>query len=100
MLFEGNAKITERLFGVKTGVLAPGYAADVIISDYIPTTPMNGDNCNSHILFGMSGRSIITTMANGRILMKDRELIGIDEEAILAKSRELAAKLTSRINSR
>ena len=32
--------------------------------------------------------------------MKDRELLNIDEEAILAKSREAAKKLADRINHR
>ncbi|MEG0377283.1 MAG: amidohydrolase family protein, partial [Eubacterium sp.] len=98
MLFNNNATIAKRAFGKTLGVLKAGAAADVIVSDYIPTTPMTADNYNSHILFGMCGRSIITTIANGKILMKDRELIGIDEGAILAKSREAAKKLADRIN--
>ena len=100
MLFNNNPAIAKRLFGKTLGVLAPGAAADIIITDYNPTTPMNADNYNSHILFGMCGRSVITTMINGKVLMKDRELLNIDEEAILAKSREAAKKLADRINHR
>ena len=37
-------------------------------------------------------------MCDGRLLMKDRELIGIDEEAEMAKSRDLAQKMADRIN--
>ena len=99
MLFENNAKITDRIFNVPTGVLKEGAAADVIITDYIPPTPMNADNVNSHILFGMSGRSVITTIANGEVLMKDRILQTLDEEAELAKVREAGAKLANLINS-
>ena len=46
----------------------------------------------------MTGRSVVTTMCNGRILMKDRELIGIDEEKVLADVRQEAAKLWKSIN--
>ena len=46
--------------------LKEGAAADVIVTDYIPLTPMNADNANSHILFGMTGRSVVTTVCNGK----------------------------------
>jgi len=100
MLFANNAAIASRSFGTKLGALEPGAAADIIISDYDPPTPIDIDNCDSHILFGMSGRSIVTTIINGIVKMKDRELISIDAEAILAKSRERAADLAKRINAR
>jgi len=100
MLFENNSKILDRLFNTKIGALEPGAAADIIVSDYIPLTPMTADNCDGHILFGMNGRSVITTIINGVVKMKDRELVGIDEDAILAKCREQAGALWTRINSR
>jgi len=100
MLFENNAAIANRSFRTKLGALEPGAAADIVVSDYVPPTPMTIENCDGHILFGMSGRSIVTTIINGVVKMKDRELIGIDEEDILAKCREQAAALETRINSR
>ncbi len=98
MLFEGNAKIAGRYFKKPLGILKEGAAADVIVADYIPRTPMTKDNINSHIVFGMTGRSVVTTMCNGKILMKDRELIGIDEEKVLYEVREEAKKLEKSIN--
>lgn len=98
MLFEGNAKIAERYFAETLGVLKEGAAADVIITDYIPRTPMNGSNVNGHILFGMNGRSVTMTMCNGKVLMKDRELVGVDEEKVLADVRAEAGKLWKSIN--
>ena len=59
---------------------------------------MTKDNVNSHILFGMTGRSVVTTVCNGKILMKDRELIGIDEEKVLYEVRKEAEKLAHSIN--
>ena len=99
MLFEGNAQIAGRYFKRPLGVLKEGAAADVIITDYIPITPMNADNLNGHILFGMSGRSVVTTVANGQVLMKDRCLTQIDEEETLAHVREAAKKLEHSINA-
>ena len=98
MLFEGNAQIAKRHFHKELGVLKEGAAADVIVLDYIPRTPMDGGNANSHILFGMNGRSVVTTMCNGRILMENRVLTGIDEEKELADIRAGAAELWKSIN--
>lgn len=100
MLFEGNAKIANRYFKKPLGVLKEGAAADVIVTDYIPPTPMSADNCNSHILFGMTGRHVVTTVANGKILMKNRILTHIDEEKVMADCRQAAAELAHVINSR
>ena len=98
MLFQGNARIANRYFEKKLGVLEKGAAADIIIADYIPPTPMNAGNLNGHMLFGMNGRSVVTTVGNGKVLMKNRELQGIDEERCLAKIREGAARLEKKIN--
>ena len=98
MLFEGNPQIANRYFKKQLGVLKEGAAADVIVTDYIPLTPMDASNINGHILFGMTGRSVVTTVCNGKILMKDRELIGIDEEKVMAEVRAEAKKLERSIN--
>lgn len=98
MLFQGNARIANRYFEKKLGVLEKGAAADIIITDYIPPTPMNAGNLNGHMLFGMNGRSVVTTVGYGKVLMKNRELQGIDEERCLAKIREGAARLEKKIN--
>ena len=98
MLFEGNAKIANRYFKTPLGVLKEDAAADVIVVDYDPLTPMDATNYSGHILFGMMGRSVKTTVANGRVLMKDRELIGIDEAKVMAECRSQAKKLWTSIN--
>ena len=46
----------------------------------------------------MTGRSVVTTVCNGKILMKDRELLGIDEEKVLYEVRNAAADLAKSIN--
>lgn len=97
MLFENNRKIASKHYKKDLGVLKEGAYADVIVVDYIPHTPLNENTENGHIIFGMTGRSVDTTIINGKVLMKDRILLNIDEESILAKSREMSNKLWDRI---
>ncbi|MDR2482827.1 MAG: putative aminohydrolase SsnA [Treponema sp.] len=97
MLFENNKRIMERFIKGKVGTLAQGCYADIIIVDYQGPTPVNAGTINSHILFGVSGRHVDTTIINGKVIMRDRALINIDEEALMAKSREQARKLWERI---
>jgi putative selenium metabolism protein SsnA len=98
MLFEGNAKIANRYFDTPLGVLKEGAAADIVVADYNPLTPLTADNINSHMLFGLNGSKVVTTMINGKVLMKNRELIYIDEAKAMADCREQAELLSKSIN--
>ena len=98
MLFKNNPIIGEKYFGVPLGKLAPGAAADVIVMDYKPFTPFSDANIDGHMLFGMTGRQCQTTICNGKLLMKDRELVGIDEEAENAHILEESKKLWGELN--
>ena len=51
-----------------------------------------------HILFGVEASAVTATVCAGRVLMRDRVLLTLDEEAITARSRELAARVWERIN--
>lgn len=93
MLFENNAVIAGRYFDTPVGRLAPGYSGDVVVLDYDPPTDFGGGNVNGHLLFGASGRCVTTTVARGRVLMKDRVLADIDEREVFALARECAAKV-------
>lgn len=98
MLFKNNALIGARYFDEQLGVLKAGASADIVVMDYKPYTPFSDKNIDGHILFGMNGRQCLTTVANGRILMKNRELVGIDEEKINAKIMETSKDLWKKIN--
>ncbi len=99
MLFENNPIIAERFFNRPLGVLARGAYADIIVTDYDPLTPMDGSNVNGHILFGMNGRSVVTTICNGKVLMQDRKVLVCDEAALMQECRASAKKLWDTINA-
>ena len=100
MLFENNAKMASKYFDRKLGVLEPGAAADVIVMDYKPFTPLSEENIDGHMLFGMMGKNCRTTIINGRVLYKDREFVGIDEDKINAWTMAESKKLWSTLNDR
>lgn len=92
-----NARIANLFFSKPLGQLSVGASADIILLDYVPTTPMDAGNLPWHLVFGMDGGQVDTTIVGGRILMRDRKLLTLDEEAICARSRELAQKLWARM---
>ncbi len=78
------------------GKLETGAAADIILVDYQPTTPLNVGNLPWHILFGFESSMVTTTIVAGKILMQDRQLLTLDEADITARSRELATAVWQR----
>jgi len=96
-MFANNRQLVTRHFGMKTGIIKNGCTADIIIADYNPPTPLTAANINGHILFGINGNNITFTMAQGNIIMKDRELLNIDEEKIIKDCRQGANKLWQKL---
>lgn len=97
MLFENNAKIAERYFQGVLGKLVKGAFADVIVVDYKPPTPLTSSNLNSHLLFGVSGRAVDTTIIHGRVVMENRRITLLNEAEIYERSREAAIKVWERM---
>ncbi|MGQ0670125.1 MAG: putative aminohydrolase SsnA [Actinomycetota bacterium] len=78
------------------GTIGPGALADLIFVDYQPTTPLSEENLPWHIVFGFNESMVTTTIVDGKLLMRDRVLLTLDEEVITARSRELAPALWKR----
>ena len=98
MAYADNARLA-RVFWPDTtlGELSVGAAADLVFLDYHPTTPLTAGNLPWHILFGLEASAITATVCAGQVLMRDRKLLTLDEEAITARSRELAAAAWKRV---
>lgn len=85
-----NAALAGQFFQeAQLGVIEPGAYADLILVDYHPTTPLTSENLPWHILFGFHESMVTGTIVAGRVLMKDRQLITMDEAEITARAREL-----------
>lgn len=98
LLLKNNPIIAKRFWSEGAiGTLEEGGRADLIIRDYLPPTPIGEDNFMGHLVFGISQSKVDTTIVGGNILMSEGCLTSaLDEEAIYAKSSELAQNLWSR----
>lgn len=90
MAMKNNPAIFQRLTGQKVGRIEPGYLADIILVDYYPVTPLNGDTFWGHFLYGVADSVVDTTIVNGEIVMRDKVIPGIDEAEIAAASQTVA----------
>lgn len=90
MLWGNNAAIAGRACGARVGELAPGAAADVIVADYRPPTPLTAGNLGGHLLFGAAYAPVDTVFVAGRLRLFRRKATDLDEDEIMAKSAERA----------
>jgi len=97
LLLQNNAEIAERQFGLRLGEIAEGRPADLAILDYHPPTPLSEANFLGHFIFGLTDANVDTTVCRGKVLMKNKEILTMDEERIAARSRELAPEMWKRL---
>ncbi|GAB6137877.1 putative aminohydrolase SsnA [Halanaerobaculum tunisiense] len=96
MAIANNQQIAQNYFGPQLGMLKPGAAADLIVVEYQSPTPMQSDNLLGHILLGMNGSLVDTTVVGGKILMENREVQVLDEEKICSECQEQARQFWKR----
>ncbi len=81
-----------------TGSLEPGKRADLIVVRMddvrqIPTFERDPDAIYSRLIYASQTQDVLHTMVNGRWLMRDRRLLTIDEQALIAEADDLARKI-------
>ena len=92
-----NARLAGSFFpSAPLGRIEVGAHADLILVDYHPHTPLTAENLPWQIVFGFNESMITTTIAAGQVLMKDRQILVLDEEAITAHAREQAPAVWQR----
>lgn len=97
MAIYNNASLANLFFsGPPMGYIRPGACADLIFVDYHPHTPVTVDNLPWQIVFGFHESMVTSTIVGGKVLMQDRQILSLDEEAITAHARELAPAVWKR----
>jgi len=83
--------------GVKLGVLEPGAVGDLVLTNYRPATPMTAENLAGHFLFAMGPEFVRDVMIGGWWVMRKGHVVTCDEQAIRARSVDVARGLHERM---
>lgn len=94
MAWDNNARLMESFFpDARIGEISAGALADLIFVDYQPFTPLTAGNLPWHLLFGFEASMVTTTICAGKILMRERQILTLDEKEIAAEALELAPRV-------
>ncbi len=96
-LVKNTYELAEKHLGENFGSIKKGAAADLMILDYDPPTPMTIDNFYDHLFFGVTEAKVRSLYVNGKALMEDGIIKTFDESEIRKESRKIAEKLWNRL---
>jgi len=98
-MLAGAARRASQTLGVTLGRLEPGAAADLVITDYVPTTPLTAENVFGHLVFGLGSQAARDVMIGGRWVMQDRRMLTCNEVEIRRYARQQAGAIWKRMES-
>lgn len=78
------------------GMIKKGYAADIIMMDISRPHMVPIHDIYSNIVFSAQGSDVKTVIINGRIVMEDRRIKGIDEVEIIKKVSSVVENILKR----
>ena len=86
--------------GHLTGSLTPGRRADLIIVDLSPlhnspSFKRSSDNAYAQIVYASKSTDVSDVMINGKFVMRDRKLLTVNEDELLAEAADIAQKIDS-----
>jgi 5-methylthioadenosine/S-adenosylhomocysteine deaminase len=87
----GGAKVLG--LDAKIGTLETGKRADIAIVNLEQTKTQPVYSVESAIVYAASGNSVVTTIVDGRILMRRGRLLTIDEEETIAQAKAYRTKI-------
>ena len=82
-----------RALGRRTGVIAPGYTADLILVDF---SHLNLTPCHSvvsNLAYAAHGSDVVMNMARGKVIYEDGEFLTIDLERVRREGADYALPL-------
>jgi putative selenium metabolism protein SsnA len=94
--FLNNREILQKIWGLDLGRIESGARADLILMDYFPPTPLRSENLFGHLLFGIANSVVDTLIVNGRIVVRNKECVTVDERAVAERARAQARALWER----
>ncbi len=96
MAWKNNAALIKKLSGSDVGIIRDGAKADIIFVDYKSFTPVTASNLPWHLVFGFQNDMVTTTIVDGKVLMRNGEIISLDEEKIIHEAVKIAPAVWER----
>ncbi|MEM4561820.1 MAG: amidohydrolase family protein [Desulfurococcaceae archaeon] len=82
------------------GSLEPGKKADIVVlKPEHPPTPVNEKTVYAHLVNTVSGKDVKTVIVNGRVVMRDRRVLGVDEEKAVEYVHRVVERLWDKLLS-
>ncbi|MFB6218492.1 MAG: amidohydrolase, partial [Halobacteriaceae archaeon] len=82
--------------GLDAGRIEAGRAADLAVVDFDRPHLTPDHDPVSHLAYAARGSDVRHTVCDGRVLMRDRELLTLDEAAVVERAAERARDLVAR----
>jgi 5-methylthioadenosine/S-adenosylhomocysteine deaminase len=77
----------------RIGSLEPGKRADLIVVGMTRARQTPRYDPISHLVYATRGDDVVTTIVNGRVLMRDRKVLTLDEPAVLREAEAFAVRV-------
>ncbi len=87
------------LLGLRTGRVAEGWPADLAVLDLSSPRLQPEHDLVSHIAYAVQGTDVRHTICDGQVLMRDREVLTLDEAAVIEQAGEAATALLERVDA-
>ena len=71
---------------------------NLVVLDYDPPTPLNAGNFAAHMIYGMRSAHVESVISSGKLIVRERKVLGVDQTQVLEHAREMARKLWARMD--
>ena len=83
--------------GDRIGTLAPGYQADIILVDTRGAHWSPPHNLMAGLVYSARASDVDTVMVDGRVILRERRLLSIDKERVLAEVAGTMERMAQRV---
>ena len=81
------------------GGIEVGAPADLVMLDYRPPSPLDDASLGGHWVYGMSAAHVRDVIVAGRLVVRERRLVGADDGQISAMATEQSSSLWARMDN-